>query len=91
MTQQHSRTSAEPAAARHRDQEPADRPVRGSAPAALLLLAAVAATLVAQFAMDSLADQSDIWHWAQHAVLFWSGVAAGAALLLLYRRGQRRV
>ena len=61
-----------------------------AAVAAGVLLAAVAVALVAQFALERLADQSDLWHWAQHALLFWSGLGAGVALVILYRHGQRR-
>ena len=66
------------------------RALGGAAPAAGLLLVALTAALLAQVAMDSLADRSDLWHWAQHAILFWSGVAAGASLVVLYRLGQGR-
>lgn len=65
---------------------------RVSAPvAAAVLLAAIAVALAAQFALDGLADEGDLWHWVQHGLLFWGGLATGASLVVLYRRGQRRV
>ena len=56
---------------------------------AVLVLVGVAFALVAQFAMDRLADQSDFWHWTQHGLLFWSGLAVGVGALMLFQRGQR--
>ncbi len=55
------------------------------------LAVGVAAALLAQFAMESFADRSDLGHWIQHGLLFWAGVAVGAACYGLWRRGQRRV
>ena len=57
----------------------------------VLLALGVAGALGAQFALDRWADASDLGHWTQHGVLFWSGLLAGAGLLSLYRRGQRPV
>jgi hypothetical protein len=51
----------------------------------------VVVVLLAQFPMESFADQSDLGHWIQHGMLFWGGVTVGAAAYGLWRRGQRRV
>src|SRR5258708_1541038 len=53
------------------------------------LAGGVVAVLFAQFPMESFAEQSDLGHWIQHGVLFWGGVAVGAAGYGLWRRGQR--
>lgn len=66
---------------------------RGRSSVALPLtavLVGVVVALVAQFAMDSLADSSDLGHWAQHALLFWSGIVIGLGLYGLYQRAQAR-
>ncbi len=55
----------------------------------LALAGGVVAVLFAQFPMESFAEQSDLGHWIQHGVLFWGGVAVGAAGYGLWRRGQR--
>ena len=89
MSVRHPDDSAGATEMRDRDEAGVDPPARGARVPAALLFVALAGALIAQFAMDSLADESDIWHWAQHAILFWSGLAAGAALVVLYRRGQR--
>ena len=57
----------------------------------LALAVAVAVVLFAQFPMESFAEQSDLGHWIQHGLLFWGGVAVGAAGYGLWRRGQRRL
>jgi hypothetical protein len=54
------------------------------------LIAAVAVALLAQFPLEPLADQSDLVHWIQHGLLFWSGIAVGVSVTLLYRQGQRK-
>ena len=54
------------------------------------LLAGVALALLAQFPLEPLADQNDLVHWAQHGLLFWSGIVVGISIALLYRRGQRK-
>jgi hypothetical protein len=54
------------------------------------VLVGVVVALVAQFAMDSLADGSDLGHWAQHALLFWSGIVIGLGLYALYRRARQQ-
>lgn len=59
--------------------------------ALVILVLAVVAALVAQFLLEPLADRNDLWHWIQHGILFWSGIAAGIAGTFLYRRGQLRV
>ncbi len=56
---------------------------------AAILAAGAALALLGQFAMDGLADQNETWHWAQHAVMFWGGVMAGASVLRLYQIGNR--
>ena len=58
--------------------------------AALLLVAGLLVAILAQFALEPLADRNDLVHWIQHGLIFWSGVAVGFSLVLLYRRGQRR-
>jgi hypothetical protein len=66
----------------------------GSAPRritpGLLLLAAAVLVLVSQTVLDTLADQSEAWHWIQHGVVFLAGSAAGAAAALLYAAGRTR-
>lgn len=52
----------------------------------LVLCAAVA--LVAQFGLDDWASQSELGDWVQHGLLFWAGIGAGGALVVLYRSGQ---
>ena len=54
-----------------------------------VLVAGVAAVLAAQFAMDAWSDGNETVHWLQHALLFWGGVATGAAVLRLYQLGGR--
>jgi hypothetical protein len=57
----------------------------------VVLAVGVAVVLFAQFPMESFAEQGDLGHWIQHGLLFWGGVAVGAACYGLWRRGQRRV
>jgi hypothetical protein len=45
--------------------------------------------LVAQFLLDSFADSSNLGHWTQHGLLFWSGLMAGAGVLRLHQLGSR--
>jgi quinol-cytochrome oxidoreductase complex cytochrome b subunit len=52
------------------------------------LVLAVAVAAVAQFVIEPWADRNDLVHWLQHGILFWSGVVAGIAMVLLYRRGR---
>lgn len=54
------------------------------------LVAGVAVALLAQFPLEPLANQSDLVHWIQHGLLFWSGIAVGISVTVLYRRGQRK-
>ncbi len=56
-----------------------------------LILGWMAIALLAQFALETWAEQNDVVHWIQHGLIFWAGVAAGAGLHALYQRGQRRV
>jgi hypothetical protein len=53
------------------------------------LVVGVILVILGQFFLDSLADQSDAWHWIQHGVLFLGGVAIGAAGTRLWASGQR--
>ncbi len=55
------------------------------------LLSGLGVALLAQFAIDSLADSSQLWHWLQHGLLFTGGLLAGGCLVTLYRAGQRQV
>ena len=57
----------------------------------LVVLVSLAIALVAQFPLETWADQDDLAHWIQHGLLFWAGIGVGAGLLALYQRGQRRV
>ncbi|HEV2013506.1 MAG TPA: hypothetical protein VGR77_06460 [Candidatus Dormibacteraeota bacterium] len=54
------------------------------------LIAGVAVALLAQFPLEPLANQSDLVHWIQHGLLFWSGIAVGISVTVFYRRGQRK-
>ena len=54
-----------------------------------VLVGGLVLALVAQFLLDSFADTSNLGHWAQHALLFWSGLMAGAGVLRLYQLGGR--
>ena len=56
-----------------------------------VLAAAIAVALVAQFALSSWAEASQLNHDLQHGIIFVSGIGAGAALVVLYRRGRRPV
>jgi uncharacterized membrane protein YdfJ with MMPL/SSD domain len=58
--------------------------------AAAVLILGVVIALTAQFALDGWAAQSDLNHWVQHGLLFWSGVAVGCAVINLYLAGRRR-
>ena len=51
--------------------------------ASLALAAGVLVVLVAQFALDSFADASQVGHWIQHGLLFAGGVVVGCALVRL--------
>ncbi len=57
----------------------------------VLLIVSLVVALLAQFPLEPLADRNDLVHWIQHGLLFWAGIGVGASLVLLYRRGQRRV
>jgi hypothetical protein len=58
--------------------------------AATLLLLGAAIALLAQFPLDGWSEQSDLNHWIQHGLLFWSGIAVGCAVVVLYLAGKRR-
>jgi len=54
-----------------------------------VLVGGLVLALVAQFLLDSFADTSNLGHWAQHGLLFWSGLMTGAGVLRLYQLGSR--
>lgn len=56
----------------------------------LILVVAIGVVLLAQFPMETLADESQLAHWTQHGLLFWGGVGTGIAGFGLYQAGQRR-
>jgi uncharacterized membrane protein (DUF441 family) len=56
----------------------------------IALLAGIAVALIAQFPLEPVADQNDLVHWVQHGLMFWSGIAVGISVTVLYRRGQRK-
>ena len=56
-----------------------------------LVLISLAVALLAQFLLETWADQNEVAHWIQHGLLFWAGIGVGAGLVALYQRGQRRV
>jgi hypothetical protein len=56
-----------------------------------VVLISLAVALIAQFPLESWADQNDVAHWIQHGLIFWAGIGVGAGLLALYQRGQHRV
>jgi hypothetical protein len=55
----------------------------------LLLVLAVAVALLAEFGFDLGPADATFLHWIKHGLIFWSGLAAGVALTLLYFRSQR--
>jgi ABC-type Mn2+/Zn2+ transport system permease subunit len=54
-----------------------------------VLAAGVAAALIAQFALSSWAESSQLNHDLQHGIIFVAGVSVGASLVALYRLGRR--
>jgi ABC-type Mn2+/Zn2+ transport system permease subunit len=54
-----------------------------------VLAASVALALVAQFALSSWAETSQLNHDLQHGIIFVAGIGVGASLTVLYRLGQR--
>ncbi|HZV48672.1 MAG TPA: hypothetical protein VFD49_02755 [Candidatus Dormibacteraeota bacterium] len=68
------------------------RPRDGERPTpwAVCLVAGALAALGAQFALEGWAEASEIGHWIQHGVIFWSGVLVGLGILRLYQLGGGR-
>jgi hypothetical protein len=58
--------------------------------AVALLLIGVAIALIAQFPLQAWTEQSDLNHWIQHGLLFWSGIAVGCGVTQLYLASRRR-
>jgi hypothetical protein len=58
--------------------------------AVALLLLGVAIALIAQFPLQGWTEQSDLNHWIQHGLLFWSGIAVGCGVIQLYLASRRR-
>jgi hypothetical protein len=56
-----------------------------------VVLISLAVALIAQFPLESWANQNDVAHWIQHGLIFWAGIGVGAGLLALYQRGQHRM
>jgi ABC-type Mn2+/Zn2+ transport system permease subunit len=54
-----------------------------------VLVTAVALALIAQFALSSWAESSQLNHDLQHGIIFVAGIGVGASLVALYRLGQR--
>jgi hypothetical protein len=54
-----------------------------------VLVGGLVLALVAQFLLDTFAETSNLGHWTQHALLFWSGLMTGAGVLRLYQLGSR--
>ena len=52
-----------------------------------VLVGGLVLALLAQFLLDAFADTSNLGHWTQHALLFWSGLMTGAGILRLYQLG----
>lgn len=53
-----------------------------------VLLAAVALALIAQFALSSWGESSQLNHDLQHGIIFVAGIGVGASLVALYRLGR---
>ena len=57
--------------------------------ALIALAASVALVLVAQFALSSWAETSQLNHDLQHGIIFVAGIGVGASLTVLYRLGKQ--
>ena len=69
--------------------EKSPRPPRSTALLGIATLVACAVVaLIAQFALDGWASQSELGDWVQHGLLFWAGIGAGGAVVTLYRSGR---
>ncbi len=44
--------------------------------------------LIAEFLLDGLADESEVWHWFQHGLFFVGGVAVGTGGVLMWATGR---
>jgi hypothetical protein len=56
----------------------------------LVVVLGIGLAVVGQFYIDSLTNASLIWHWLQHGLVFFGGVAVGEGAYGLYLRDQRR-
>jgi len=48
----------------------------------------VVLVLIAEFLLDGLADESEVWHWFQHGLFFVGGVAVGTGGVLMWATGR---
>lgn len=55
----------------------------------IVLIAALAIALVAEFGIDVGPADASFLHWLKHGVIFWAGLTTGAALTVLYYRSRR--
>jgi hypothetical protein len=53
------------------------------------IIIGVALVLIAQYALDHLADTSDTWHNLQHGTFFVGGLVVGVGGTLLWASGRR--
>lgn len=73
-------------------QEPSDRATpEPGVRTPLTLAAGLLVVLIAQFALDSFADSTQLGHWIQHGLLFAGGVAVGGALVRLHLTAAQRL
>lgn len=54
-----------------------------------VLAASIAVVLIAQFALSSWAESTQLNHDLQHGIIFVAGIGVGASLVALYRLGRR--